>query len=60
MREVHAQMSQLAVDDVANKPIALLSVDEVVRVTHKCMRNNTRDWLEIKKGTPIARMMAAN
>ena len=24
------------------------------------LRNNTRDWLEIKKGTPIARMVAAN
>ena len=24
------------------------------------LRNNTRDWLEIKKGVPIARMVAAN
>ena len=116
---VHAKMSQLQVKDVANKPIAPLSVDEVVRVTSKCMvppfghkvihsrvglvlqgykmnvtthglerrspllllglevqsayatlatgssrvpvvlRNNTKDWLEIKKGTPIARMVAA-
>ena len=24
------------------------------------LRNNTRDWLEIKKGMPIARMVAAN
>ena len=113
-------MSRLQVKDVANKPIASLSVDEVVRVTSKCMvppfgykvihgrvglilqgykmnvmthglekrspllplglevqsayatlatgsgrvpvvlRNNTKDWLEIKKGTPIARMVAAN
>ena len=30
MRGVHARMSQLAVDDVANKLVALLSVDEVV------------------------------
>ena len=120
MRGVHARMSQLQVKDVANKPIAPLSVDEVVRVTNKCMvppfghkvihgrvglvlqgykmnvmthgleqrspllplglevqsayatlatgssripvvlRNNTKDWLEIKKGTPIARMVAAN
>ena len=100
MRDVHARMSQLQVKDVANKPIAPLSVDEVVRVTNKCMvppfghkvihghvglvlqgykmnvmthglatgssrvpvvlRNNTKDWLEIKKGTPIARMVAAN
>ena len=29
-------MSQLAVDDVANKLVAPLSVDEVVRVSHKC------------------------
>ena len=36
MRSVHAQMSQLVVDDVANKSVALLSVDEVVRVSHKC------------------------
>ena len=118
MRGVHAKMSQLQVNDVANKPP--LSVDEVVRVTSKCLvppfghkvihgrvglvlqgykmnvmthglekrspllplglevqsayatlttgsgrvpvvlRNNTKDWLEIKKGTPIARMVAAN
>ena len=120
MRGVHAKMSQLQVKDVANKPIAPLSVDEVVRVTSKCLvppfghkvihgrvglvlqgykmnmmthglekrspllplglevqsayatlttgsgrvpvvlRNNTKDWLEIKKGTPIAKMVAAN
>ena len=29
-------MSQLAVDDVANKSVAPLSVDEVVCVSHKC------------------------
>ena len=120
MRGVHAKMSRLQVKDVANKPIAPLSVDEVVRVTSKCMvppfghkvihghvglvlqgykmnvmthglekrspllplglevqsayttlatgssrvpvvlRNNTKDWLKIKKGTPIARMVATN
>ena len=120
MRGVHAQMSQLTVDDVANKSVAPLSVDEVVRVSHKCkippfghkvihgsvglvlqgyrmnvmthglekrlpllplgvdvlstyamlavgsnrvavvLRNNTQDWLEIGKGTPVARMVAAN
>ena len=107
-------------NDVANKPIAPLHVDEVVRVTSKCtvppfghkaingkvnlilhgykmnvmthglekrspslplgidvqtiyatladgsnrvmvvLRNNTRDWLEVKKGMPITRMVAAN
>ena len=36
MRGVHARMSQLAVDDVANKSVAPLSVDEVVWVSHKC------------------------
>ena len=105
---------------MANKLVAPLSVDEVVRVSHKCkippfghkvihgsvglvlqgyrmnvmthglekrspllplgvdvqstyttlvagsnrvvvvLRNNTRDWLEIRKGTPVARMVAAN
>ena len=120
MRGVHARMSQLTVDDVANKLVAPLSVDEVVRVSHKCkippfghkvihgsvglvlqgyrmnvmthglekrlpllplgvdiqstyitlaadsnrvavvLRNNTQDWLEIRKGTPVARMVAAN
>ena len=120
MRGVHAQMSQLTVDNVANKSVAPLSVDEVVRVSHKCkipsfshkvihssaclilqgyrmnvmthglekrspllplgvdvqsayttlaagsnrvtvvLRNNTRDWLEIGKGTPVSRMVAAN
>ena len=113
-------MSQLTVDDVANKSVAPLSVDEVVRVCHKCkippfghkvihgsvglvlqgyrmnvmthglekrssllplgvdvqsayatlgtgsnrvavvLRNNTRHWLEIRKGMPVARMVAAN
>ena len=120
MRGMHARMSQLTVDDVANKSVAPLSVDEVVRVSHKCkippfgdkvihgsvglvlqgyrmnvmthglekrspllplgvdvqsayatltagsnrvmvvLRNNTQDWLEIGKGTPVARMVAAN
>ena len=118
MRGMHAQMSQLTVDDVANKSVAPLSVDEVVRVSHKCkippfshkvihgsvglqgyrmnvmthglekrlpllplgvdvqstyamlatgsnrvtvvLRNNTWDWLEIGKGMPVARMVAAN
>ena len=120
MRDVHARMSQVVVDDVANKSMAPLSVDEVVRVSHKCrvppfghkvihgsvslvlqgyrmnvmthglekrspllplgidvqsayatlstgsnrvavvLRNNTRDWIEIGKGTPVTRMVAAN
>ena len=120
MRGVQAHMSQLNVDYVANKLVAPLSVDEVVRVSHKCkippfghkvihgsvglvlqgyrmdvmthglekrlpllplrvdvqsayamlaagsnrvvvvLRNNTQDWLEIRKGTPVARMVAAN
>ena len=34
MRGVQARMSQLNVDDVANKSVAPLSVDEVVRVSH--------------------------
>ena len=36
MRAVHARMSQLAVNDVANKSVAPISIDEVVRVSHKC------------------------
>ena len=120
MRGIHAQMSQLAIDDVANKLVAPLSVDKVVRVSHKykvppfshkvihssvglvlqgykmnvmthglkkrspllplgidvqsayatlaagsnrvtvVLRNNTRDWIEIGKGTPVTRMVAAN
>ena len=120
MRGVHAHMSWLNVGIVANKSIAPLSVDEVVRVSHKCkippfgdkvihgsiglvlqgyrmnvmthglekrspllplgvdiqstyttlaagsnrvtvvLRNNTQDWLEIRKSTPVARMVAAN
>ena len=120
MRGIQAHMSQLNVDNVANKSVAPLSVDEVVRVSHKCkippfshkvihgsvglvlqgyrmnvmthglekrspllplrvdiqsayatlvagsnrvmvvLRNNTQDWLEIRKGMPVARMMAAN
>ena len=120
MRDIHAQMSQVVVNDVANKSMAPLSVDEVVRVSHKCrvppfghkvihgsvslvlqgyrmnvmthglekrlpslplgidvqsayatlstgsnrvavvLRNNTRDWIEIAKGTPVTQMVAAN
>ena len=120
MRDVTARLGQVVIDDLANKPIAPLDVDEVVRVAGKCMvppfghkvihgkvnlvlhgcrlnvmthglekrspslplgidmqtayttlangshrvpvvhRNNTQDWLEIKKGVPIARMVTAN
>ena len=120
MRDIQAKLSQVAMNDVANKPVTPLHVDEVVRVTSKCtvppfghktihgkvnlilhgykmnvmthglekwspslllgidvqtvyatladgsnrvtvvLRKNTRDWLEIKKGVPIARMVAAN
>ena len=120
MRDVQARLSQVVVNDVANKPISPLNVDEVVRVASKCtippfghkaihgkvnlvlhgykmnvmthrlekrspslplgidvqtvyatladgsnrvtvvLRNSTRDWLEIKKGILIARMVAAN
>ena len=113
-------MSQLTVDNVAKMLVAPLSVDEVVRVSHKCkippfshkvihgsvglvlqgyrmnvmthgmekrlpllplgvdvqsayatlvpgsnrvvvvLRNNTQDWLEIRKGMPVTRMVATN
>ena len=113
-------MSQMVVNDVANKSMAPLLVDKVAQVSHKCtvppfshkvihgsvslvlqgyrmkvmthglekrsptlplgidvqsayatlstgsnrvavvLRNNTRDWIEIGKGTPVAHMMAAN
>ena len=120
MRDVVAKLGQVVVNDIANKPIAPLNVDEVVRVASKCtvppfghkaihgkvnlilhgykmnmmthglekrspslplgidvqtvyttladgsnritvvLRNNTQDWLEIKKGMPIARVVAPN
>ena len=120
MRDVLAKLGQVVMNDIANKPIVPLHVDEVVRVASKCtvppfghkaihgkvnlvlhgykmnmmthglekwspslplgidvqtvyttltdgsnrvtvvLRNNTRDWLEIKKGVPIAQMVAAN
>ena len=120
MRDVMAKLGQVVVNDMANKPIAPLDVDEVVRVASKCtvppfghkvihgkvnlvlhgcrlnvmthglekrspslplgidvqtayttlangshrvlvmLRNNTQDWLEIKKGMPIARVVTAN
>ena len=120
MRDILAKLGQVVVNNIANKPITPLHVEEVVRVASKCMvppfghkaihgkvnlvlhgykmnmmthglekrspslplgidvqtvdatladgsnrvmvvlRNNTRDWLEIKKGMPIARMVAAN
>ena len=120
MRDVLTKLGQVVVNYIANKPIAPLHVDEVVREASKCMvppfghkaihgkvnlilhgykmnvmthglekwspslpleidvqmvyatladgsnrvtvvlRNNTWDWLEIKKGMPIAWMVAAN
>ena len=120
MRDVLAKLGQVVVNDIANKPIVPLHVDEVVRVASKCtippfghktihekvnlilhgykmnvmthglekrspslllgidvqtvyttladgsnrvtvvLRNNARDWLEIKKDVPITRMVAAN
>ena len=120
MRDVLAKLGQVVINDIVNKPIAPLHVDEVVRVASKCtvplfghkvihgkvnlilhgykmnvmthglekqspslplgidvqtvyatlsdgsgsvtvvLRNNTRDWLEIKKGMPVAQMVAAN
>ena len=120
MRDIQAKLGQVVMNDVANKPISPLNVDEVVRVTSKCtippfghkaihgkvnlvlhgykmyvmthglkkrssflplgidvqtvyatladgsnrvtvvLRNNTQDWLEIKKGIPITRIVAAN
>ena len=120
MRDALAKLGQVVMNDIANKPIVPLHVDEVVRVASKCMvppfghkaihdkfnlilhgykmnvmthglekrspslplgidvqtvyatladgsnrvtvvlRNNIRDWLEIKKGVPIAWMVATN
>ena len=120
MRDVMTKLGQVVVNDVANKPIVPLDVDEIVRVASKCtvppfghkvihgkvnlvlhgcrlkvmthglekrspslplgidvqtaystlangshrvsviLRNNTQDWLAIKKGMPIARMVTAN
>ena len=120
MRDVVAKLGQVMVNDIANKPIVPLHVDEVVRVASKCtvppfghkaihgkvnlvlhgykmnvmthglekrspslplgidvqtvyatladgsnrimvvLRNNTWDWLEIKKGMPVARIVTAN
>ena len=36
MRDIQAKLGQVVVNDIANKPIAPLHVDEVVRVTSKC------------------------
>ena len=36
MRDVQAKLGQVVVNNVANKPISPLNVDEVVRVTSKC------------------------
>ena len=120
MQDVTAKLGQVVINDVANKPITPLDVDEIVRVASKCtvppfghkvihgkvnlvlhgcrlnvmthglekrspslplgidvqtaystlangshrvsviLRNNTQDWLEIKKGVPIVRMVTAN
>ena len=120
MRNVSAKMGRLPLEDVANKPVAPTSLNEVVRVCSKIkippfgtkvvhgrvglvlqgyrmnvmthglerrppelplgievqsayvtlamgsnrvavvIRNTTRDWVEIKKSTPIAQMEAAN
>ena len=120
MRDVLAKLGQVVVNDIANKSIVPLHVDEVVRVASKCtvpafghkaihgkvnlilhgykmnmmthglekwspslplgidvqtvyttladgsnrvtvvLRNNTRDWLEIKKDVPITWMVTTN
>ena len=120
MRDVMAKMGRVVMNDVANKPIAPLKVNYIVRVASKCtvppfghkvihgrvnlvlrgcklnvmthglekrspalplgidvqtaystlanggrrvsviLRNNTQDWLEIRKGMPVARMVTAN
>ena len=120
MRDVMARLRQVVINNMANKPIMPLDVDEVVRVASKCtvplfghkvihgkvnlvlhgcrlnimthglerrppslplgidvqtayatltngshrvpviLRNNIQDWLEIKKGVPIARMVTAD
>ena len=120
MRDIMAKMGRVVMNDVANKAIAPLDVNEIVRVASKCtvppfghkvihgrvnlvlrgcklnvmthglekrspalplgidvqtaystlanggrrvsviLRNNTQDWLEIKKGMPVARMVTAN
>ena len=36
MRDIQARLGQVVVNDVANKPISPLNVDEVVRVASKC------------------------
>ena len=36
MRDVQTRLGQVVVNDVANKPISPLNVDEVVRVASKC------------------------
>ena len=120
MRGLHARLAQIPRRDVASKPLAPASLNEVVRTASRALippfgykvihglvgitlqgykmnvmthglerrspllplgvevlsayatlttgskrvavalRNSTQDWLEIKKGTPIARMEAAN
>ena len=37
MRDIVAKLGQVKVNDIANKPIVPLHVDEVVRVVRKCM-----------------------
>ena len=120
MRDIVVKLGQVKVNDIANKPIAPLHVDEVVRVVSKCtvppfghkaihgkinlilhgykmnvmthglekwspslplgidvqtvyatladgsnritvvLRNNTQDWVEIKKGMSVTCMVPAN
>ena len=43
--------------DVQSTYATLATVSNQVAVV---LRNNTRDWLEIRKGMPIARMVATN
>ena len=37
MRDVQAKLGQVVINDVANKPISPLNIDEVVKVTNKCI-----------------------
>ena len=57
MRDVLAKLTLLLGMDVQTVYTTLVDGSNRVMVV---LRNNTRDWLEIKKGVPIARMVAAN
>ena len=60
MRDIVAKLGQVMVNDIANKPIAPLHVDEVVRVASKCTVHLLATRPFMVRSRPVAHMVTAN